>query len=180
MLGPWLLAAYLEAKLREKASRHTGELLNEYRRLLFGRGPQLAGPLAQFGLCLLRMNRYADAEALLRESLTLRQKVQPNAWTTFNTQSMLGEALLGRAQSVSDGSEKKLYAEAEPLLLKGYEGMKAREKTIPPQGVTRIPEALDRLIELYRVTRKPDEVRKYRALRDAYPPRTLPLPQVVD
>jgi hypothetical protein len=58
---------------------------------------------------------------LLRHCLTQRQQVTPNVWQTFNTQSMLGGALLG----------PKKYTEAEPLLLKGYEGMKAREQTIP-------------------------------------------------
>ena len=60
-------------------------------------------------------------------------------------------------------------AEAEPLLLKGYEGMKQREKTIPPPGATRIPEALDRLIGLYTATDKPDEATKWRAERAKYP-----------
>jgi len=72
---------------------------------------------------------------------------------------MLGGALLGQ----------KKYADAEPLLLKGYEGMKQREKTISPQGATRLPEALDRLIELYTATNKPDEVKKWRAERAKYP-----------
>ena len=85
-------------------------------------------------------------------------KAQPDFWATFNTQSTLGGALLGQ----------KKYAEAEPLLLKGYEGMKAREKTIPPQGSARIPEALDRLIELYTATNKPDEAKKWQADRAKY------------
>ena len=52
---------------------------------------------------------------------------------------MLGGALLGQ----------KKYAEAEPLLLAGYEGMKQREKTIPALGNIRLPEALERLVDLY-------------------------------
>jgi hypothetical protein len=72
---------------------------------------------------------------------------------------MLGGALLGQ----------KKYADAEPLLVKGYEGMKAREKDIPPPAATRIPEALDRLVELYTATNKPDEVKKYQELRAKYP-----------
>jgi hypothetical protein len=68
---------------------------------------------------------------------------------------MLGGALLGQ----------KKYADAEPLLLKGYEGMKAREKAIPPPASTCIPEALDRLIELYTATKQPDELKKYQQLR---------------
>jgi hypothetical protein len=72
---------------------------------------------------------------------------------------MLGGALLGQ----------KKYAEAEPLLLQGYEGMKAREKSIPPQGTMRIPEAVDRLIELYTAINKPDEVSKWQAELARYP-----------
>ncbi len=47
--------------------------------------------------------------------------------------------------------------------------MKRREKTIPPQGKIRMPEALDRLIELYTETSKPDEVKKWQAEREKYP-----------
>ena len=50
---------------------------------------------------------------------------------------MLGGALLGQKQ----------YAEAEPLLVAGYEGMQKREKS-PPAEPDRLLEALDRLIEL--------------------------------
>ena len=96
---------------------------------------------------------------MLRAGLALREKQQPDAWNTFNTQPKLGGALLGQ----------KKYADAEPLLLKGYEGMKQREKTIPTQAATRIPEALDRLIELYRATNKPDEAKKWRTERAKYP-----------
>ena len=78
---------------------------------------------------------------------------------------MLGETLLGQ----------KKYADAEPLLLKGYEGMKKREKTIPKGGETRIPEALDRLIELYTATNKPDEVKKWQAERANYPQAKKPV-----
>ncbi len=54
-------------------------------------------------------------------------------------------------------------------MLKGYEGMKQREKSIPPRASTRIPEALDRLIELYTAMNRPDEVRRWRAERTKYP-----------
>jgi hypothetical protein len=68
----------------------------------------------------------------------------------------------------------KKYAEAEPLLLKGYEGMKTCEETIPPQASTHLPEALDRLIELYTATNQPDEAKKWQAERAKYPDPTLP------
>jgi hypothetical protein len=135
------------------------ELLADARKQLPKDSPQLAGVLAQLSMSLLPANAFTDAEALLRECLAIRAKTQPDAWTTFNTMSMLGGALLGQ----------KKYAEAQPLLLKGYEGMKKREKTIPPQGILRIPEALDRLIALSTATNKPDEVKKWRAERAKYP-----------
>jgi hypothetical protein len=123
--------------------------------------------LAQLGTALLEMRGYADAEPILRECLALREKTQPDIWTTFNTLSQLGGALLGQEK----------YADAEPLLLKGYEGLKAREKTIPPQGAIRVPEALDRLIELYTATNKPDEVKKWQAERAKYPASPLKAPE---
>jgi tetratricopeptide (TPR) repeat protein len=137
-----------------------------FRRFAAGRrerakpdDPEFAGLLAQLSLDLLKCHQHAAAEELLRECLAIREKTQPDAWTTFNTQSLLGAALLGQ----------KNYADAEPLLVKGYESMKAREMTIPPAGNTRIPEALDRLIELYTATNKPAEAKKSRDLRAKYP-----------
>ena len=125
-----------------------------------------ADVLAPLGLNLLQQKKWADAEPVLRECLAIREKTQPDAWTTFNTQSMLGKAILGQ----------KKYAAAEPLLLKGYEGMKQREKTIPPQGVVRLPEAADRLIELSTATNKPDDVKRWRAERAKYN-ELAPLPR---
>ncbi len=89
---------------------------------------------------------------MLREGLAVREKTQPDAWQTFNTKSLLGGALLGQ----------KKYADAEPLLLAGYEGMKQREKTIPEQGKVRIPEAIERLVQLYEATGKKDDAAKWR------------------
>ena len=36
----------------------------------------------------------AEAEPLLRECLAIRERTQADAWTTFNTKSLLGGALL--------------------------------------------------------------------------------------
>jgi hypothetical protein len=117
--------------------------------------------MSNLGLVLLQQKKWADAEPLLRDCLAIRQRQIPDNWLTFHTQSMLGGALLGQ----------KKYAEAEPLLVKGYQGMKTREKTIPKQGGAelRIPEALDRLIELYTALNQPDEAKKWQAERAKYP-----------
>ena len=120
--------------------------------------------LARLGRAYLAQKQWSEAEPHLRECVTLREKSRPDDWTTFEAQSLLGGSLLGQ----------KKYADAEPLLLKGYEGLKQREKSIPKGGETRIPEALDRLIELYTATNKPDEVKKWLAERAKYPPPAPP------
>ncbi len=53
------------------------------------------------GVCLqsletLQQKKWAAAEPILRECLTIREKLQPDAWQTFNTQSSFGGALLGQ------------------------------------------------------------------------------------
>ncbi|HEV3344317.1 MAG TPA: tetratricopeptide repeat-containing protein, partial [Pirellulales bacterium] len=154
-VGAQLLAGYAQSGKATEAVGLTNELVAEARKTLPKESAQLAGTLAQYGFTLLQVKSFTDAELLLRECLAIREKQQPVAWPTFNTQSLLGHALLGQQK----------YADAEPLLLKGYEGLKEREKTIPPQAKDRIPEALDRLIDLYTATDKPDEVKKWQADR---------------
>jgi tetratricopeptide (TPR) repeat protein len=97
------------------------------------------------------------AMSLFRECLIIREKVQPDEWTTFDTKSLLGGALSGQ----------KKYSEAEPLLLAGYEGLKQREAKIPPPYQVRLTEALERLVQLYEVQENKDEVAKWRKELDA-------------
>jgi tetratricopeptide (TPR) repeat protein len=151
--------ACCDAKQGDKAAPLLKEFIAGSRKNHSKESPQFAGLLAQMSVRLLECDQFTPAEEMLRECLAIREKKEPDVWTTFNTQSLLGGALLGQ----------KKYADAEPLLLKGYEGMKAREKAIPEQGEIRIPEALDRLIKLYTATNKPDEVKKYQELRAKYP-----------
>ena len=149
----------MKAGKTAEAAKLIDELLAKARQKLPKDSPKLGEQLTMIGRTPLEMKEFAEAEPLLRESLAIREKAEPDTWTTFDTQSMLGGALLGQ----------KKYADAGPLLLKGYEGMKAREKTIPPQGNTRLPEALDRLVGLYTATDKPDEAKTWRAERAKYP-----------
>ncbi len=152
--------AYCDTKQGKKAADTLAAFVTGMKKQLPPDGPQVAGLLLQISTDLLACDQFATAEEMLRESLTIRERAKSDTWTTFNTMSVLGAALLGQ----------KKYADAEPLLVKGYEGMKAREKTISPKVIgTPIPKSLDRLIELYTATNKPDEVKKYRDLRAEYP-----------
>ncbi len=148
----WADVAESLKKANARLAAYFQEQLPEARKSLPKDSPQLAGFLAQIGLALLQAEQWAEAEPFLRESLAIREQGGPDLWTTFNTQSMLGGALLGQ----------KKYADAEPLLLKGYQGMKEREKTIPAVGKDRLPEAVERLLQLYEALAKEDEAAKWR------------------
>jgi eukaryotic-like serine/threonine-protein kinase len=115
-----------------------------------------ADELASLGLTLAKAKKWTETESVLRECLALREKLQPTVWTTYNTKSQLGGALLNQ----------KKYGEAEPLLLAGYEGLKQQEKTIPAASKKHYTEALQRIIQLYTETNKPDEVKKWEAEKD--------------
>jgi hypothetical protein len=119
---------------------------------------------------LLKQKKWAEAEGALRESLEFRENKERDAWTTFNAQSMLGAALLGQASSASKGADEQalaraagFYRDAEPLLLKGYDGMKQRAAKIPEQfRTTCLNESAERLIQFYDAQEKKDEAAKWR------------------
>jgi len=153
-----LAKVYLDKKNNAEAIKLIDIFIKGQRTQLAANSGRLAYVLAFVGNDLLKAQAYPEALLYIRESLSLREKHEPDVWTTFNTCSMLGEALL----------RQQKYTEAEQLLLKGYAGMKAREKSIPPQGSTRIPYAVDCLIQLYTETNNPNEVVKWKKVREAY------------
>jgi tRNA A-37 threonylcarbamoyl transferase component Bud32 len=151
-VGVPLLDAYAKAGRSAELAKQIPEQLAEARQALPKDSQQLAGALEQFSNFLLKLNAYADAEPLLRECAAIREKTQRDLWSTADTKSKLGRALLGQ----------KKYTDAEPLLIAGYEGMRKRVATIPPQDKPRLTEALEYLIQLYQATNKPDEAAKRR------------------
>ena len=158
--GDDLIAAYAAAGRPADAARVVGEMLAEGRARVKPGSPELGGLLAQSGKLLLNLDP-AAAEPVLRECLELREKLAPVAWNTANAKSLLGDAQLRRGKP----------AEAEPLLVAGYAGLLADRANIPPlpQAQANLPEAADRLVEVYVALGKPDEVRKWRAERAKYP-----------
>jgi hypothetical protein len=96
---------------------------------------------------LLVAEKFTEAEPLARECLTIHEKQTPDDWVTFDAQSMLGGSLLGQ----------KKYAEAEALLLPAYDGLKKREQKIPFDDKVRRKEALQRIVQLYEATGRPDK-----------------------
>src|SRR6185436_16753934 len=91
-----------------------------------------------------------EAESLVRRCLSIREKYRPPGhWTTANARSLLGEtlALQGR------------FAEAEPLILAGYEGV----VSAPGARPERRRRAGQRIVELYQAWGKSQQVEEWRA-----------------
>jgi tetratricopeptide (TPR) repeat protein len=110
--------------------------------------------LQSLGFNLLHQNRSEHAEGVLRESLAVYEKKQPNAWPTFYTQSLLGYARL----------EQKQYTDAEPLLLAGYQGLKKRAAQIPPVSKSLLGDAAQRLVALYEAWDRPEQAATWRKI----------------
>ncbi len=98
-------------------------------------------------------SKWPEAETVLRECLAIREKETPDAWSRFNTMSKLGGAVLGQGR----------HAAAAPLLISGYEGLKAREAKIPPEARVRLYEAALRVVQLYELWGKPEEAAAWKA-----------------
>jgi hypothetical protein len=145
----------------EGAEAVTREAVAIYRTAGETASYEYASALSNFGLLLLRQRKYADAEPVLRECLTIRENQTPDLWIRFNTTSQLGETLLGQ----------KRYADSEPLLRAGYEGIKARETEITTLDLVRLGEAADRLARLCEAADRPAEAAKWRAEQAKYAPR---------
>jgi hypothetical protein len=109
--------------------------------------PLLAGDLDGLGRNLLKQAKWSEAEAVLRECLAIRAKAIPDDWRRFHSMSLLGGALLGQGKCT----------EAEPLVVQGYEGMKAREAKIPVPAKSRLTEAAERVVQLYEAWGQPEQ-----------------------
>src|SRR5262249_17680275 len=101
-----LIDAYKRAGQNAKAATALLEYRAALRKVVPKNSPQLGGVLAQVGLELLGLKKWAEAEPLARECLAIREKHMPDHWMTFNSRAQLGAALLGQ----------KRYKDAEPLL----------------------------------------------------------------
>ncbi len=109
---------------------------------------------------------FAKSEPILRECLARREKNQRDSWSTFDTRSQLSGSLLGQQK----------FAEAEPLLLQGYMGMKDREAKIPAQWKKNLPEAAQRVVRLYDSWGKKDKAAEWRAKLEKPPVSSDRLP----
>jgi hypothetical protein len=94
--------------------------------------------------------RWAEAEALLRESLNSRDAEGPYSWQMSLRRAELGQVLM----------EESKFAEAEPLLVAGYRGLVERKAVVP--AIVSIRQAGERIVQLYDRWGKPDQAAQWR------------------
>ncbi len=100
----------------------------------------------------LEVGRWADAERLLRPCLERRENLEARDWRCYLTMSQLGASLAG---------EKK-YAEAQPFLLTGHDGMLRHEQEIPAYRKKELATAGLRVVNLFETLGKTQEAATWR------------------
>jgi hypothetical protein len=88
---------------------------------------------------MLAAGLYIQAESIARECLDIRERRMPDSFLTCNARSLLGGSLLGQGR----------FAEAETLLLAGYECMLERTLSNPADCMFCVEDTLKRLLALY-------------------------------
>jgi eukaryotic-like serine/threonine-protein kinase len=96
--------------------------------------------------------KWTDAEKIARECLERRVKTGADEWPRFQTMSQLGAALAGQRK----------YDQAEDFLIRGYEGMKAREAKILVRDQKKLAKAAGQLVPFYEAWGKKDKADQWR------------------
>ena len=92
--------------------------------------------------------------------LGVHEQRESQDWLRFYAQVLLGRSLECRQK----------YAETEPILVAGYEGMKAREQAIPARFKKHVPRVLDWIIQFYEARGKPVQAAQWRAKQEPAAP----------
>jgi eukaryotic-like serine/threonine-protein kinase len=133
------------------AGTTAAQALAGQRHALGSDDPDTMASAADLALAYVSQGKFTEAEPLAREALEADQKNRPDDWQRFRAESLLGESLAG---------EKK-YAEAEPLLLEGYQGMLVRKDRMAVPDQYHLELAHRWLIQLYQAWGKPEKAAQW-------------------
>ena len=101
----------------------------------------------------VQLGKYGEAMENAQSAYQGFTKSDAENWERFHAQSLLGASLMGLRK----------FAEAEPALIAGYEGMLQKKSRIrvPSRGV--LVEAGQRLVDFYQLQGKPDKAAEWKA-----------------
>jgi tetratricopeptide (TPR) repeat protein len=147
------LASMYQARGRyPEAETCAAQALAGRRKVL---GPDHAETLdaaASLALACLEQRKFAESETLARQAVELDRQKRPDDWRRFHAESLLGASLAGQ----------KKYAEAEPLLIGGCQGMVDRKQRMAVPDLDHLDRALERVVELYEAWGKPERAADWR------------------
>jgi eukaryotic-like serine/threonine-protein kinase len=145
-----LATLYQAQKRYAEAEGVWTKVLEVQRRTLGAEHPNTLDVMASLGEVEIQQEKYALAEPLLREALAAWE-AGPNSWRRYYGQGLVGASLSGQ----------KRYAEAEPLLLSGYQGLLERQSAIPAGARRVVSEAGLRIAQFYREWGQPEKAREW-------------------
>ena len=133
--------------------------LDARRRVLGPAHPDTLEVMMSLAEVRLQQRHYIDAEPPLREALANYEKAASDSWQRYRCQSLLGASLAAQNQ----------YADAERLLISGYQGMLQRKATIPFEQRPAISGVAERIAQLYEKWGKPEKAVVWRDVRRPEP-----------
>jgi tetratricopeptide (TPR) repeat protein len=146
-----LAELYVREGKHEPAQTLLLEAVRGRRRVLGPQHPDTVEAVSQLGWLYVQQHEYAEAAALLND-VTIRDGSSTDTFFRFQGESALGAAL---------AAERK-YADAEKLLIEGYEGMFERLDTVPAPSRTVLERAGRQIVHLYEDWGKPERAIEWR------------------
>jgi tetratricopeptide (TPR) repeat protein len=134
------------------AETHAAQALTGRRHALGSEHPDTVASAVDLALAYLSQGKFAGSEPLSREAVAFYCKNQPDDWQRFRSETVLGASLAGQ----------KKYAEAEPLLLEGYQGMVVRKERIGVQDWYHLDRAGEWIVQLYQGWGKSEKAAEWR------------------
>jgi len=108
--------------------------------------------VADLALAYLSQGKFTESDPLAREAMEFDRKKQPDDWQGFRAETLLGARIAGQ----------KKYAEAEPLLLEGYQGMVARKDKMEIGNWYHLDRAREWIVQLYQAWGKPEKAAEWK------------------
>jgi len=108
--------------------------------------------MCDLALIYVSEGKFTEGARLARQTLEFAEKNQLDNWERFRAESLLGASLAGQTK----------YAEAEPLLLQGWQGMSSHKEQIGVPELYHVDRAREWLIQLYQSWGKPEQAAAWR------------------
>lgn len=136
---------YLNKGLWKEAAELHEETLTAMKKALGSEHRETLGTMNSLAYAYWKAGQLIEGEKLYRDLLKIQASQNNGELRYYYTQSLLGNLL----------TDKKNYAEAEPFLLEGYQGMLGTVSD-DQDGRTQLQYAIRRLVTLYEKWSKPD------------------------